>query len=94
MSVSFQEAIEMKVKDEENLKAGEETIQNDEVSSTPAEDSASELSEPLWSIVTFESVAVQGLTYQEALKWLEKLNQQKISGLCIVTDEAASRISN
>ena len=54
---------------------------------------SSELNEPCWSVVSFESVAVHGLPYREAQKWLEKLQKQNISGLCIVTDEAAARIS-
>ena len=57
------------------------------------ENAPNELALPLWSIVTFEGVAVRGITYEEALKWMEKLREQNISGLCIVTDEAATRIS-
>jgi hypothetical protein len=55
--------------------------------------SGSELNEPRWSVVSFESVAVHGLTYAEARSWLEKLQKQNVSGLCVVTDEAASRFS-
>jgi hypothetical protein len=54
---------------------------------------SSELNEPRWSVVSFESVAVHGLPYAEARNWLEKLQKQNVSGLCIVTDEAAARIS-
>lgn len=54
---------------------------------------SSELNEPRWSVVSFESVAVHGLNYTDAKNWLEKLQKQNISGLCIVTDEAAARIS-
>lgn len=53
---------------------------------------ASEFSERMWSVVTHESVAVGNLTYNEALDWVKKLDEQNISGLCIVTDEAAARI--
>jgi hypothetical protein len=56
-------------------------------------DASSELNEPRWSVVSFESVAVRGLTYRDAKSWLEKLEKQNISGLCVVTDEAAARIS-
>jgi hypothetical protein len=52
----------------------------------------SELNEPRWSVVSFESVAVRNLTYDEAKKWLEKLKEQNVSGLCVVTDEAAERL--
>ena len=52
-----------------------------------------ELEQATWSVITFEGVAVSGLTYEEAHQWLDKLSQQKISGLCIVTDEAAARMA-
>jgi hypothetical protein len=54
----------------------------------------SELLEPRWSVITFESCAVRGLNYDEATTWLGKLKNQGLSGLCIVTDEAADRISD
>lgn len=53
----------------------------------------SELQQQKWSVVSFESVAVRNLTYDEARVWLEKLEKQKISGLCIITDEAAERMA-
>lgn len=74
---------EMEVKDTE--KQTEENL---------PEINASEFSEWLWSVVTYESVAVSNLTYNEALDWVKKLDEQKMSGLCIVTDEAAARIRN
>jgi hypothetical protein len=54
----------------------------------------SELLEPRWSVITFEGCAVRGLNYDEATNWLSKLKNQGLSGLCIVTDEAAERISD
>lgn len=53
---------------------------------------SSGFSDRIWSVVTYESVAVGNLTYDEALDWVRKLDEQKVSGLCIVTDEAAARI--
>lgn len=77
-------ANKMAVETEESQKsqsgAAEESLQN-------------ELESPLWSVVSFEAVAISGLSYSEAVKWMENLRQQKVSGLCIVTDEAAARIS-
>lgn len=64
----------------------EETTQSNEPETT------AELELANWSVITFEGVAVSGLTYEEARKWLGKLSEQKISGLCIVTDEAAARM--
>lgn len=60
---------------------------------SPAADFSSELNEPRWSVITYETVAVSGLTYDEAATWMEKLDAQKVSGLCIVTDRAAQRFS-
>lgn len=73
-----------KMTSEKDKKAGEQAAEN-EVSS--------ELGEPRWSVVSFESVAVHGLNYADAKNWLEKLQKQNISGLCIITDEAAARMS-
>lgn len=56
------------------------------------EQSISELSQPRWAVVSFESVAVRNLSYDEAKIWVEKLEKQNVSGLCIVTDEAAARM--
>lgn len=55
---------------------------------------ASELSEPRWSVVTFETRAAANLTYQEAVAEMEKLAARKVSGLCIVTDEAAAKVED
>ena len=52
-----------------------------------------ELGEPRWSVVTFEFCAAKNLTYNEAYKKMQELKEQNISGLCIITDEAAERIS-
>lgn len=78
---------EMEVKNEENQPS--EHRQNNS-----AEGQTSEFSKRRWSVVTYESVAVSNLTYDEAAEWVKKLDAQKISGLCIVTDEAAARIRN
>lgn len=56
------------------------------------EEFTSELREPRWAVVTFESCAVSGQTYDEAFELLKKLEGEKVSGLCIVSDEAAKRI--
>ncbi len=52
----------------------------------------SELDKSCWSVVTYNSVAVSHLTYQEAVQWADDLKKQGVSGLCIVTDEAAKRV--
>ena len=53
----------------------------------------SELRAPVWSVVSFEKCEAGGLTYAEAEQKLSELEAQKVSGLCIVTDEVAARIS-
>ena len=58
------------------------------------EDESSELNKPCWSIISFEKQQAKNLTYNEALKKINKLKKQNISGLCIITNEAAERISN
>ncbi|MCY7344639.1 MAG: hypothetical protein LH614_00305 [Pyrinomonadaceae bacterium] len=53
-----------------------------------------ELSEPRWSVVSFEKCAAGNLTYAQAERKLAELAAEKVSGLCIITDEAASRIKS
>ncbi len=51
-----------------------------------------ELEDPRWSVITFDSVIAQHLTYQEAMNLSRKLEQERQNGVCIVTDEAACRM--
>ena len=51
-----------------------------------------ELDEPDWSVVSFDQLEAGGLTYKQAAELMKKLNSHGVSGLCIVTDGAASRI--
>lgn len=53
--------------------------------------SASELSEPLWSIITFEGVFEKDLTYPKAAAKMKNLTTKKIPGLCIITNDAAEK---
>lgn len=57
------------------------------------EKQTSELAAPVWSVVTFETIAASNLTYEEAAKKLEELKAEKVSGLCVITDEAAARMA-
>jgi hypothetical protein len=47
---------------------------------------------PQWSVVSFEKSVASNLTYDKAIEKLNELAAQKISGLCIITDEAAERL--
>ena len=57
-----------------------------------AEEFSSELREARWAVVSFEKSEAENLSYSEAEAKLDELNRQKVSGLCIVTDEVAKRI--
>ena len=76
-----------------NKMAAEEENQEPQNHSPEENDSQNELAAPCWSVVSFEAVAVSGLSYGEAVKWMENLRRQKVSGLCIITDKAAARTS-
>lgn len=54
----------------------------------------SELSEPRWSVISFERREAGSLTYSRAAALLSQLDGDGVAGLCIVTDEAAQRIRN
>jgi hypothetical protein len=52
----------------------------------------SELSAARWALISFERCEASGLTYEQAARKRAELEKQKITGLCIVTDEAAARV--
>lgn len=64
-----------------------ETIQTEQ-------DTANELFSKRWSVVSFDKREASGLTYAEAMERMVELDQRRITGLCIVTDEAAARINS
>ncbi len=53
-----------------------------------------ELAAPLWSVVSFEKREAKNQTYAQAEAQISELNSRKVSGLCIITDEAAARMEN
>lgn len=61
---------------------------------SPQSPRASEINERRWSVVSFEKLTAKNLTYAAAVEKLNQLHANKVSGLCIVTDEAAQRITN
>jgi hypothetical protein len=73
----------------------EEEKNSNETQIAPAtdENSASELREAVWSVVSFDKSEASNLTYAEAEQKMRELLEQKVSGLCIVTDETAARIA-
>ena len=56
------------------------------------ETAQSELDLPIWSVVSFDACEASGLTYHAAVKLMSEKEAARVYGLCIVTDEAASRI--
>lgn len=59
-----------------------------------AEAAGNELEQPRWAVISFERREGSGLTYQQAIDLLKELESRKVTGLAIVTDEAASRIES
>ena len=53
----------------------------------------SELFSGRWSVVSFDKCEASGLTYPEAAQRLAELDAKRVAGLCILTDEAAARLS-
>jgi hypothetical protein len=91
--------IKMKTESEENQKSNETASarKTDVASPTKVasnEDFSGELNAPHWSVVSFETCLASGLTYDKAVKKMKQFTTKKIAGLCIVTDEAAERITN
>lgn len=84
----------MKTKNIENQ--AEETTQENEVVPTGKslnENFLSELQAPIWSVVSFEKIMHSSVNYDEAMQKMQELNEQKVSGLCIITDDAAQRLA-
>lgn len=57
------------------------------------DETTAELRMPIWSVVSFDRCEAAGLTYTEAEAKMSELHNKRVSGLCIVSDEAASRIA-
>jgi hypothetical protein len=58
------------------------------------ETAQSELDMPMWSVVSFDACEASGLTYHAAVKLMSEKESGGVYGLCIVTDETASRIQS
>jgi len=89
----------MKAEEEENQKPNKAQAARKKKNSSAAKsvsgaNPSSELAEQHWSVVTFESRAASGLTYDEAVQKLDELRKENKFGLCIITDEAAERVKS
>lgn len=56
------------------------------------DESPDELHQPIWSVISFDRQEGGGLSYSEAFQKLAELEIAGVTGLCIVTDEAAARV--
>jgi hypothetical protein len=53
---------------------------------------SNDLDSPIWSVISFERIEAAGLDYASASRLIAELENKKVAGLCIVTNEAAARI--
>jgi hypothetical protein len=53
----------------------------------------SELSEQRWGVLSERGCEATGLTYTSALELMRRLSREKVSGISIITNEAARRAS-
>jgi len=65
-----------------------------EAAQEQTEATENELEQPRWAVISFERREGDALTYRQAVQMLKELESQKVTGLAIVTDEAASRIGS
>jgi hypothetical protein len=54
----------------------------------------SELTEKLWAVLSERGCESSGLTYAQALEMMRSLEQEKVSGLSVITDDAARRATH
>jgi hypothetical protein len=50
------------------------------------------LDQSRWAVISFDQIEAGGLTYRQAARLLNELEMNDVTGLCIVTDEAAKRM--
>jgi hypothetical protein len=65
-----------------------------EAAQEQTEATENELEQPRWAVISFERREGDALTYLQAVQMLKELESQKVTGLAIVTDEAAARIAS
>lgn len=51
----------------------------------------SELTERLWAVLSERGCEANQLTYAQALEMMRALKRERVSGLSVITDEAAHR---
>jgi len=53
----------------------------------------SELNEQRWAVLSERGCEAHGLNYNDAHLLMRALVREKISGLCVITDDAAHRVA-
>lgn len=64
------------------------------IESDQPDTAACEIDQPAWSVVSFDKIEAQSLTYTQAKNLIDELDDRHVAGLCIVTDAAASHMVN
>ena len=54
----------------------------------------SELTEPRWAVLSERGCEATGLTYAQASEMMRALVREKVSGVSVITDDAARRSSH
>ena len=52
----------------------------------------SELNERRWAVLSERGREEAGLSYEEAARLIARLRSERLRGLCVITDEAASHL--
>ena len=76
----------------ETLAAQDTLIDPETGEFVPLDGKCCELDEPRWSVVSFDQMEAGGLNYAQAAALMSELDSHGVVGLCLVTDETASRI--
>lgn len=63
------------------------------LSENKARTELSELTEPIWAVISFDRVESSNIGYDEATALLKELELNGVAGLCVVTADAAERLS-
>ncbi|HEX8845247.1 MAG TPA: hypothetical protein VF791_11415 [Pyrinomonadaceae bacterium] len=52
-----------------------------------------ELSEELWAVLSERGCEASSLSYAQAAELMRRLKRERVSGLCVITNDAARRVS-
>lgn len=80
----------LKMKGDESIAAESTDDDGPQAASEPVE---SPLDQPIWAVVSFEKVEASAMAYPQAEQLMAALDEQRVAGLCIVTDDAAERMA-